>query len=187
MDTFQVGTICFMCSFETINCMTHFLLFLFSPFACFLSLCGLRLRMGGEGVNAKSFSGQVMLIQQLWDSPLIQMLCKELAQGPKHMHLYSLQPRARTNEQLGNFKQPSLSFLSQGKCTYKIAAFQLIKLICSYMPSPRLSHLASPQWNQTIKDWIQIYSPSLHIFHPADCVSEGDVLPLSSKSLITMH
>lgn len=26
-----------------------------------------------------------------------------------------------------------------------------------------------------------MYSPSLHVFHPSDYVSEGDVLPLSSK------
>lgn len=95
--------------------------------------------MGGGtevGVNAKSFSGQVMLMRQLWAFPLIQMLCKELAQGPKLMHLYSLQPRAWTNEWLGSFKQSSLSFFSQGKCAHKKAAFQLIKPVCSYTPSP---------------------------------------------------
>lgn len=77
-----------------------------------------------------------MLIQQLWAFPLIQMVGKELAQGPKLMHLNSLQPRAWTNEQLGNFKQSSLSFFSQGKCTYKKTAFQLIKSVCACAPSP---------------------------------------------------
>lgn len=95
--------------------------------------------MGGgteEGVNAKSFSERVMLMQQLWAFPLIQMLCKELAQGPKLMHLYSLQPSAWTNERLGNFKQSSLSFFSQGKRAHKKAAFQLIKPVCTYSLSP---------------------------------------------------
>lgn len=157
--------------------------------------------MGGdtEGANAKSFPGRVMLIQQLWAFPLIQMLCKELAQGPKLMHLYSLQPHAWTNEWLGSFKQSRRSFFSQGKCTYRKkkkkkgkTVFQLIKPVCTCMPSssffpallPRPAH---PQGNQTIKDCIQIFSPSLHVFHPCDCVSEGDVLPLSSKSLILMY
>lgn len=34
---------------------------------------------------------------------------------------------------------------------------------------------------------MQMYSPCLHVFHPSDCVSERDVLPLSSKSLIVMY
>lgn len=95
--------------------------------------------MGGEtkeGVNAKSFSEWVMLMQEFLAFPLIQMLCKELAQGPKLMHLYSLQPSAWTNEQLGNFKQSSLSFFSQGKCAHKNTAFQLIKPVCTYSPPP---------------------------------------------------
>lgn len=42
-------------------------------------------------------------------------------------------------------------------------------------------NLAHPLWNQTIKGWIQMYSSSLGVFCSSDCVSEGDVLPLSRK------
>lgn len=55
-----------------------------------------------------------------------------------------------------------------------------------FSPSALLPRLARPQGNQTIKDWMQIYSPSLHVFHPSDCDSEEDVLSLSTTSLILM-
>lgn len=142
-------------------------------------------------VNAKSFSERVVLMQPLWAFPLIPMVCKELAQSPKLVHLYSLQPRAWTNERRGNFKQSSLSFFSQGKCTCKKTSLQFMKSVCTGAPSPPLLLPLSPIWlppgNQTIKVWIQICSPSLHVFPLSDYVREGDVLPSSSKSLLCIY
>lgn len=185
MDTFQVGTTSFTCSLK-INCITSSLslsLLFFFSFALFIFFKNImwvkakNWRRYQEGVIAKSFTGWVMLIQQLWAFLIIQMVCKELARGLKLVHLYSFKPW--TNEQLGNFRQSSLSFLSQGKCTYKKTAFQLIKSVVrppSFFPLPFSPHLARPRGNQTIKDWMQIYSPSLHVVRPCDYVREGDVL-----------
>lgn len=114
------------------------------------------------------------------------MFCRELAQGTKLMHLYSLQPCALTNERQGNFKQSSLSFFSQGKCTQKIGAFHLIKPVgtctttyfsCLYplpcIPLREIKQLR-PEYKCTL--------PPILFFTPLISVSERDVFTLSRKS-----
>lgn len=140
MDTFQVGTISFTCSLK-INCITSslslslsvlfFFCFVFFFFKNIMWVKAKKWRRHREGVIAKSFTGWVMLIQQLWAFLIIQMVCKELAQGLKLMHLYSFKPCVWTNEQLGNFRQSSPSFLSQGKCTYKKNSISINWICCT--------------------------------------------------------